>query len=245
MVRTELYKTTTTRAALWVLLGAVAVAGLSAFSTTASAEASFLDRPLHDQQVFILASMNLGLFAVILGIRSFTDEFRHGTIAWTLLAVEARWRVIASKAVVAAAVAGFMVVVAQVAIVAVATAVAAGKGATLGVAASDAIPMVGLVVAGALWAVLGVAVGAIVRHQVAAVVGALVWVLVIENLAAGFLGGSGRFLPGQAAHGLAQATAGGDLLVPAAALVVLLGDAALLLVAATVTLSRRELTLAS
>lgn len=245
MVRAELTKITTTRSALGLVVGAVAVAALSAFSTSAAADARSLGRPLHDQQVFILASINLGLFAVILGIRSFTDEFRHGTIAWTLLAVEARWRVIAAKAAVSAAAAAAMVAIAQIAIVAVASAVAAGKGAALGLSASDAVPAAGLIVSGALWATLGVAVGALVRHQVAAVVGALIWVLVIENLAAGVLGDGGRILPGQAAHGLAQASAAGELLGPLVALAVMLGYAAALLMAATVTLNRRELTLAS
>ena len=244
-MRAELTKVTTTRGALGLLIGAIAVAALSAFSTTASTNAASIEQPLHEQQVFVLASINLGLFAVILGIRSFTDEFRHGTIAWTLLAVEPRWRVSAAKAAVSAVAATLMVSVAVLAIVAIASAVAAGKGAALGVAARDAVPIAGVLVSGALWAVLGVAVGALVRHQVAALVGAVIWVLVIENLAAGFLGDIGRILPGQAALGLAQASAAGDLLAPTVALVLLLCYVAVFLVAATATLSRRELAFAS
>ena len=48
-------------------------------------------------------------------------------------------------------------------------------------------------------------------------VGALVWVLLLENMGAGLLGDAGRFLPGQAAHGLAQASQAGAILAPAAA----------------------------
>jgi hypothetical protein len=50
---------------------------------------------------------------------------------------------------------------------------------------------------------------------VAAIVGGLIWVLAIENLGSSLLGDSGRYLPGQAAHALAD--------VPVNALSVLLG----------------------
>ena len=244
MIRAELLKLATTRAALGLLLGAIAVAGLSAFSTTASADPSSLSRPLHDQQVFLLASINFGLFALILGIRSFTDEFRHGTIAWTLLSVNQRARVVRAKAAVAAAAGASMALIALVALVAVAAAVAAGKGATLGVDDSDVAAIAGLVTGAAAWAAIGVAAGAIVRHQVAAVVGALIWVLVVENLAAGFLKGAGRYLPGQAAHGLANASVAGDLLSPRAALAVLGTFASIALAAAAAALVQREVALA-
>ena len=50
----------------------------------------------------------------------------------------------------------------------------------------------------------GVTVGALSRHQVAAVVGRLVSVLVVENLPSGLLEGAARFLPSQAVHGRSQ-----------------------------------------
>ena len=240
MLRAELRKLTTTRAALGLLAGAVVVTGLSAFSTTASAEPGSLAEPLHTQQLFLLASINIGLFGLILGVRSFTDEFRHGTIAWTLLSVRERWRVVVAKAMTSALAAALIALIAQAAMVGVAVVVAGAKGATLGLSDADAGAVVGLTVGAAAWAALGVGVGALVRHQVAAVVGGLVWVLVVENLATGLLNDAGRFLPGQAAHGVANAAAVTDLLPARTAVPVLFAYVMVLGLLAVLTLSQRE-----
>lgn len=243
MLRAELRKLTTTRAALGLLVGAVVVTGLSAISTTASAAPTSLEEPLHTQQLFLLASINIGLFALILGVGSFTDEFRHGTIAWTLLSVRERWRVVVAKAVTSALTAALIALVAQALMVGVAGMLAAAKGAALGLSRADAGAVVGLAVGAAAWAALGVGVGALVRHQVAAVVGGLVWVLVVENLASGPLQEAGRFMPGQAAHGVANATAATDLLPVWTAALVLSGYVVVLGLLAVLTLSRREVAL--
>lgn len=245
MLRAELKKLTTTRAALGLLAGALAVTGLSAITTTASADPASLAEPLHTQQVFVLASVNIGLFALILGIRAFTDEFRHGTIAWTLLSVKDRWRVVVAKAATSAMAAAIIALAAQVVMVALASVLAEAKGASVGLSGTDLASVGGLTVAAGAWAALGVAIGALVRHQVAAVVGGLVWVLVVENLASGLLKEAGRFLPGQAAHALANATAVSDLLPWGTALSVLFGYVVLLGLFAVLTLSRREVALAA
>lgn len=244
MLRAELRKLTTTRGPLGLLAGAVVVTGLSAFSTTASADPASLAKPLHAQELFFLASINIGLFALILGARSVTDEFRHGTIAWTLLSVRERWRVVVAKAITAGLAAAGIALAAQAVMVGVAVALATAKGATIGLSAADAAAVVRLSIASAAWAVLGVAVGALVRHQVAAVVGGLVWVLVVENLASGLLGDAGRFLPGHAAHGVANAAAVTDLLPTWTAAAVLLAYVTVLGLLAVGTLSRREVALA-
>jgi ABC-2 type transport system permease protein len=245
VLRAELKKATTTRGALGLLAGAVAVTALSAVTTTASADPASIGEPLHTQQVFVLASVNIGLFALILGIRSFTDEFRHGTVAWTLLSVKERWKVVVAKAATSAMAAAVIALAAQVVMVASASVVAEAKGATLGLSGTDVASMGGLTVAAGAWAALGVAVGALVRHQVAAVVGGLVWVLVVENLASGLLKDAGRFLPGQAAHAVANATAVGDVLPVWAAVPVLFGYVVVLGMLAVLTLSRREVALAA
>ncbi|HVM07005.1 MAG TPA: hypothetical protein VM345_00960 [Acidimicrobiales bacterium] len=108
MLRAELRKWATTRGNLGLVVGAIAVAALGPFSTTTSAEPLALSKPLHTQTLFVLASVNIGLFALILGVRSFTDEFRHGTIAWTMLAIRDRRLIAAAKAAIAALVAGGM-----------------------------------------------------------------------------------------------------------------------------------------
>ena len=104
--------------------------------------------------------------------------------------------------------------------------------------------MAGLVVASALWAAIGVGVGALVRHQVAAVVGALVWVLVVENLGTALLGDAGRYLPSQAGRALARAAQGDVLIGAAAGALVLLTYVVLVSVVAVARVTRIDISAA-
>lgn len=239
MLKAEWLKLRTTRAFYGLIAGATAVATLGGFSTVASAHMDSLAGPLHAQTFWVLASINIGLFALILGIRAYTEEYRHGTIVHTLFADPHRRRNALAKAVVSASAAVLMAAVAMAAMIGVVLAMASAKGGNLSLDASDAGPITGLLGAAALWAVLGVGIGALIRHQVAAIVGALVWVLVIENLGAGFLGEGASYLPGQAAHALARATEVGNLLAVPGAIAVL-GGYALALWGAGVAATRRR-----
>lgn len=242
MLRAETRKLATTRSAVALVAGAVAVVGLGAFSTSMSASAAALEEPLRSQEMYLLTSINVGLFALIVGIRSFTDEFRHDTIAWTLLSIPDRWRIVAAKSLVSAVVAAVMSLLALVAMTAIAAAVASSTGASVALTSADVTAGAGLLLAAAAWAVVGTAIGALVRHQVAAIVGAVIWVFAVENLAAGSLGDAARLLPGAAAHSVAGATAASDLLSAAAGAAVLLGYTAALSITAAIDLERRELT---
>jgi ABC-2 type transport system permease protein len=244
LVKAELIKLTTTRTAMGLLLGAAAVTMLGAFSTIMSAAPADLAAPLHQQHLFLLASINLSLFALVLGIRGVTDEFRHGSIVPTLLLEPIRRRVLWGKAVTLAAAGALLATLAQAAMLGLALLLLQSKGVQATVGTSDLVAMGGLVAASALWAMIGVAVGAVVRHQVPAVVGALIWVLVVENLGAGLLGQAGSYLPGQAAHALASASQAGTLLAPAIGALVLGGYALLAMVAATVRMTRADVTTA-
>lgn len=241
LVRAEFIKATTTRGTLGLLLGAAAVASLGAFSTITSGDAPSLTGQLQDQQYYLLASINLGLFALIAGIRTFTDEFRHGSIVPTLLLAPRRGRVVAAKAITGAAVGAVFVATAHAVMLGVAFLVLRMRHADVGWSASDLSAVAGLVSAGALWGVIGAAVGAIVRHQVAAIVGGVVWILVVENLGAGFLKDAAPYLPGQAAHAVARVSAiGGDLLKPPVALVLLVTYAVAVTLVAAAVLIRRD-----
>jgi ABC-2 type transport system permease protein len=244
MLRTEMRKLLSTRTAVSLVIGASAVVALGAFSTAASADAAALARPLHTQEMYLLSSINVGLFAMILGIRSFTDEFRHATMAWTILSVRGRWRIVVSKSVASALVAACMALLALAVMIPIAAAVANGKGSAIELTSGDATAGAGMLLAAAAWAVIGTAIGALVRHQIAAIVGAVIWVFAVENLAAGFLGDAGALLPGQAAHSVANATAASNLLSTTIGAVVLLGYATVLAGSAAMDLTRRELSLA-
>lgn len=240
LVRAELVKLTTTRTAAGLVLGATAVALLATFSTSVSGEAAELSVDLHEQTFFVLAAIYVALFALVLGIRAFTDDFRHGVIVSTLLVEPHRRRVLAAKVLTYAGAGIVLSVVAQAAMVGLAIPLLETRGADLSVGAADVAAMAGLVMASALWATIGVAVGALVRHQVAAVVGALVWVLVVENLGTALLGEAGRYLPGQAGRALARAAEGDLLMGPAAGALVLLTYAILVIVVAMARMTRTD-----
>jgi ABC-type transport system involved in multi-copper enzyme maturation permease subunit len=244
LLRAELVKLATTRTAIGLTAGGAGVAALGAFSTIMSGQPTELARPLHEQTFFLLASINLALFAVVLGIRGFTDEFRHGVIVPTLLVAPSRVRVVAAKTILVAAAGAALAAVAQVVMLAVAIVLLQARGVEPTLEPADLTAMGGLIAASALWTMIGVAVGAMVRHQVAAVVGALLWVLLVENLGAGALGEASRYLPGQAGHGLATASQAGALLAPAAGALVLGAYALLAVAVAAIRLTRTDITAA-
>jgi ABC-type transport system involved in multi-copper enzyme maturation permease subunit len=238
-VRSETIKFATTRTGYGLTAGAVFVVALSTFSTLSSAGGP--SASLLDAQYYVLASISTGLFALMLGVRVVTDDFRYRTIVPTVLAAPARTGVLVAKAVVAAVAAALQTAAALSVMTATALLMTSGGDGGPTISGDEVPGLAGLVGAGALWAVIGVGLGAVVRHQVAAVVTGIIWILLVENLGAGLLGDVGRYLPGQAAHGLGSVGAAGDLLdAPTGGLVLLAYTAAALALAA-VALRRRDI----
>lgn len=219
LLRAELLKLATTRALYGLLAGEVAVVLLTAASTVASSKPDALTGTIHDQVFFLLVSINVGLFSLIIGARSVTDEYRHGTILHAFLSDPKRRKTLLAKGAAAAIAAVALAIIALGAMVLIALPLASAKGGSLTVSRSDLTAAIGFLLANALWAVIGVGIGSVVRHQVATIVGGVVWVLVIENLGSGFLGNAGAYLPGQAAYALSHAEANSSALeaTPAAA----------------------------
>jgi ABC-2 type transport system permease protein len=94
----------------------------------------------------------------------------------------------------------------------------------------------------ALWAAIGVGVGAVVRNQVPALVGICAWLLFVENLLVGDLGGVGdvgRLLPGAAGKAISGQDPG-TLLAPGVGLVLLALYAAAAAAAGSLATSRRD-----
>lgn len=245
-LRSELIKLTSTRTVYGLILGAMVVLALGTWSTISSAGADNVTGPLHTQPFFFLGAVNLGAFALILGIRAMTDEFHYGTVVFSAVTTRSRARLVTAKATVAAAAAATLAVLAQATMASLALALTGRSlippsthlNSSLQVTVTDWAAMAGLGVASALWAAIGVGVGALVRQQVAAIVGAIIWVLVVENLGAELLGTTGRYLPGQAAQGLAQLP---DLLTVPAAATLLTGYAAAFLLLGHRSLVRRDI----
>jgi ABC-2 type transport system permease protein len=164
------------------------------------------------------------LFAALLGALSITSEIRHGTIRPTLLVAPWRRRVIAAKVWAGTLLGAGLGLTGSAVAIGVGTVALRARGIDMQLDAGDyALLLVGSAPAAALWAAVGVGLGAIVRQQVPTVVGISAWVLFVEGLLVGDVGGIaeiGRFAPGAAA----AAITGQDpdtLLGPAAGLAAL------------------------
>lgn len=216
-LRAEILKIITTRTIYGLLAGEIGVVLLATASTVMSANSATLTGAINDQVFFLLVSINVGIFSLILGMRTITDEYRHSTIAHAFLSDSRRIKSLVAKGTAGALAAAALAGVSAIVMVGVAVPLAAVKQGSLSFSGSDVSAVAGFAVANALWAVLGVGVAAVVRHQIPAIVGGVVWVLVIENLGSGFLGDAGRYLPGQAAYALARALEGGAGLSSSAA----------------------------
>ncbi len=238
----EWRKLTTIRTFTWLLVGTAAVAAVAAFSTTSATTQPpwHMHTPLHEQMAWMLATMNGGIFALIVGSRTFTDEFRHSTIAHTYIADPRRIASTIAKAG-AAALSGILVgVIVATSLLLVAVLMALSTGGEVAVYRADLVPTVGLLAAMGTWAVIGAGLGAIMRNQVAVVASGLIWILMLENLGAGLLEEAGRYLPGQAAHAVAQTSEAIDLLAAGAAAALMTAYAALFIAAGLAVVKRRD-----
>jgi ABC-2 type transport system permease protein len=208
-IRSELRKLLSTRTAIGMLGAAIAFTSLLVFGAASAADPEELTGVLADQPFDDIALIVVSMTTLVLGIRSFTDEFRHGSIVPTLLASPARRRVLAAKLVVMAGAAIVMAVVVQSAAIALGAWIVAGKVGALTVSIGSVASGIGLgALTAVLWSALGVGIGLAVRHQVAAIAGSLVTVLVAENLVGGFLPEIGSYLPMHAAGAINMGQSG-------------------------------------
>jgi ABC-2 type transport system permease protein len=178
---------------------------------------------------------------LIFGIVGATTEFRHRTLAASLLVGPVRPRTTGAR-IVAFAITGLAVGLAMLAVTALlgAALLAGAQGPALG--ASDyAEVLAGGLLATVLATVLGAGVGILVRNQVAAVVGALVWLFIFEPLLATLGGDTEDYIILNAAQviGAGAGDANGGLGYGGAVLV-LGGWAAIFVAAGLVVDARRD-----
>ncbi len=241
-IASELWKLTTTRSAAWLLAGLLAITAIGTIATVGDAGlARRMSLPLQRQPFLLFPLTTTTLFTVILGIRSFTDEFRHGSVVPTLLAAPDRRRVLGAKLVAV----GAASTVYAVAAFGVSLAVGAGglllKGGDVAWSAVPLAEMTGrLIVASALWSAIGVGIGLAVRQQVTAIVGTLLWSLIAEGALATLAPDLARYLPGSASSAIVGVNAG-SLLAPGIAVAVLAGWAAVASLAGDRLMRRRDI----
>jgi ABC-2 type transport system permease protein len=238
-IASELRKLTTTRSAYALVAALLVVVGLGTGAVVSDGPAEALTAPLH-QQPFLHVVLSIApLFALLLGIRSFTDEFRFGSIVPTLLAQPKRVRVLGAKAV-AAAIGGLVLGVSALGFATVVgVPLLLGHGWDPAWSVDALAGIVGrLVAAMVLWTTIGVGLGLAVRHQVAAVAGSLVWMVAGEGIVAGLLPDLARYFPGAAGFSVVGINSDG-LLAPASA-ALLLGTYALAAAVIGAALMRRR-----
>ncbi len=159
-IASEFRKLTTTRSVYAMLGGLVAVVAIGVVAIVTGGGSTDLQAPL-EQQAFLHVSLTIApLFGLLLGLRSFTDEFRFGSIVPTLLASPVRRRVLGAK-LVATAGGGVVLSLAAMAItIAVGVPLLVAKGVEVTWSTGALAVVVGrLVAATVLWTAIGVGLG--------------------------------------------------------------------------------------
>ena len=196
----ELLKLRTIRVTWGFVLAVLGLAGLFAAGNIGSPPDGGRLAPDYQFKLVLTACLPAILLALLLGILLFANEFRHGTIARTLLATPRRPVLVGVK-LLAGLAAGFglaLLAVATTSVIAVVWLSIIDVPLEPGDAAAGAWRgLVGAAVIGAL----GAAVGGVVHSQVGALVGTLVWLFVAEPivwvlLGLVDLGGVADYLPG-------------------------------------------------
>ena len=240
-IASEFRKLTTTRSIYAMLAGLIVIVGLGVVATTTDGEPGSLLAPL-EHQVFFNVSLTIApLFGLLLGLRSFTDEFRYGSILPTLLASPVRRRVLGAK-LVATAGGGVALSLAAVAIsIAVGVPILVIKGIDVTWSTGALAMIVGrLVAATVLWTAIGVGLGLAVKHQVAAIAGTLVWLLAAEGILSGLVPNVSKYFPGAAGFAIVGINPA-ELLTPSLGAALLGGYALVAVATGAILMQRRDI----
>ena len=208
LVQAELIKLRSTRITAMLL---AATLGLVALTIATSVPGAFgetgllsLDDP---RLMAIVVGGGLGVpqvLVTLLGLLSFTQEFRYGTASSTYLIEPRRGRVLAAKWV-SAGVASVVVTIVTLAFsVPFGIALIRSQGGEVLIGAQLWQTVAAAFAVLVAYAVFGVALGALVRNQIVGVVGVLVWMLAVEQVVIPVLPAVGRWMPWGAAGSLLQ-----------------------------------------
>lgn len=234
----ELLKLRTTRT-FAALVGAALLLSLLVVCLTTALSDSLTERDLRQMFTTNFSS----LFILLLGVIGMAGEWRHRTIAGTILAAPDRLKLLAAKTL-SYAIAGIVLAgVVTLASMIAGTLILAGRGLmTLDVGALADVLWRNLLVA-ALLGPLGVCVGGLLRNQVVAIVGLLVVAFALEPAILALVPHVGQFGPTVGAPNgiLADSSNNKNLLAPGYAVLVLLAWVGTGFAAAVALLRRRDL----
>jgi ABC-2 type transport system permease protein len=196
LIRAEFLKICTTRTVYGLFAAMLALVAFGVFTTLGNDPYSWRSIPLVDQEFLFMAGSIMWLFVLVLALRSFTDEFRHGSIVPTLLANPDRRRVLLAKVVAVAATGLVFAAGAYALALAIGLLRLGSEGGDTNIATVEMATLLGrAALMSILWAALGVGLGLAVRHQVAAVVGSFVWIMFIETFLEGPAPHVAKYLP--------------------------------------------------
>ena len=241
-VRAEVMKLRTTRT-FWALVGTTL--SLVMLITVLTLALGSDPRNEDDVRSILSTAGAGGLLMIVLGVVFGAGEYRHGTIASTLLVTPDRLRVTASQALGCAA-AGAAV---GIALAALTAAVGLPWLSAKGAPSLSTGELLGLFGGGVLYtalaAALGAGVGALLRNQVAAVVLILVLIFVIDPILGGLVDGYAEYsLSGLGialSGGSADDSASGELLAVWQAGLIWAAYTAVLVGVAAILTSRRDI----
>ena len=241
-IASEFRKLATTRSIYAMAGGLAVIVGLGVVAVVTDSGGASLSGPLEHQAFLHVVLTIAPLFGLLLGLRSFTDEFRYGSIVPTLLASPNRRRVLGAKLVATAGGGVALSLAAVVVSVAIGVPLLVAKGVEITWSAPAMAEVVGrLVGATVLWTAIGVGFGLAVKHQVAAIAGALVWRLAAEGLFSGLVPDIAKYFPGAAGFAVVGINPA-DLLAPGLGALLLGSYAAVAIGVGAVLMQRRDIT---
>jgi len=247
----EWTKLRTLRSSYWTLLAAAAaMAGFGALLCAAyarhltPASRAALDPAAYSESGFFLAQLAIG----VLGVLTVTGEYATGSIRSTLTATPQRVTVLAAKAAVFTTIAFLTGLAASLAAYFLGQAIFAGKGIQEHLGGPGTLRAVlGAALYLAMLGLLALGLGALIRRTAGALA-VLIAVLIFLPVSVGALPAAWQnhvnpYLPsaaGQALIGPTKFTPPGHLLSPWTGFAVLCGYTAAVLIAAAVTINRRD-----
>jgi ABC-2 type transport system permease protein len=238
LVHAELLKLRTTRT-FWAMAGAATALVLLIVVLSLA-----LDDHLRseDDVLSLLSTIGVaGLLAMVLGVVAAAGEYRHGTIASTLLVTPQRLRAV-TAAVVACALGGLAIGVAISAVTAlIALPWLSAKDVDMPSTGAIVEVFVGGALFAALAAALGAALGALLRNQVAAVVSLLAFIFILDPTISALLEDVAPYTLSGLSAAMNGGESGTDLLPRGIAALVWALYAALLGAGAAVLTARRDI----
>jgi ABC-2 type transport system permease protein len=242
LLRAELLKLRTTRtfAALTGIAVATSMllAGLIALLSEPTEESVLVD---------VFASDTSSLFILLLAIIGIAGEWRHRTIASSLLAAPDRLRFLAAKTMAFAAAGMVLSIAISLGVTALGYAVLEARALPVPEAGEVAGLMARNALVAALLGAFGVGLGAVLRNQVVAIVAVLVASFALEPALLGFAPDVARFGPfaglPMAIQDLPESALGidGELLAPGTAALALMAWLGAAFAAGAILLRRRDL----